>query len=157
MTMECIENEIVSVYEKLRTAFECDPMLGLIFWVAVLVLTLLSGVIIVRYKNAEARKDSAINSILAKIAMEKMDPAERLEFYETSAKLTLDLSADDVELMPERARLPFLAFSFAHQNYPPPLDGETWRRSFLDIDNADEQIAFAIAYFKDQHGIAVSI
>jgi hypothetical protein len=132
-------------------------MQDLFFNLVLLLVCAIGGVIFLKKHMADLRKSSAINSILAKLALEKMDPTERQECYEATANITRNLKAYDVQGMPERKRLPLVAASLSMKNYPSPIDGESWRRGFASIDKAEKQIAYAVAYFKDHHGIDVSI
>lgn len=136
------------------------------FHIALLQLfaVIIAGVILVSWIREGKRKESAINAVLAKLALEKMDPLERQKVYETAAQKTFAVSPDEARKIPEmlknmteRKRLPLLALTLVVDNHPPPIEGEPWRKSFADIEKSDRSIAYAIEYFKDKHGLKISL
>ena len=139
-------------------------MKELYFAILQLIIVIIAGVIMFFWLREGKRKESAINAILAKLALEKMDPGERQKVYETAAQKTFAVSPDEAGKVPqmlmdmtERRRLSLLALTFVIDKYPPPLEGESWRKSFTDIEKADKSVSYAINYFKEKHGIEISL
>ena len=127
----------------------------LYFPLVLILLSAIAGIVFYRKRRDASRQASAINAVLAKLALMKMDPIERQDCYQAAARMTRHLSADDVQTMSERERLPLLASSMALANRPPAIEGETWRRGFASITEAESEIAEARDYFRKRHGIEV--
>jgi hypothetical protein len=129
-----------------------------------LVVAIIAGAVIFIWIREGKRKESAINAILAKLAMEKMDPSERQSVYETAAQKTFKVKPDEARKIPEmlknmteRRRLPLLALTLVVDKHPPPIESEPWRTSFADIEKAEKAVSHAISYFKEKHGIEISL
>ena len=93
-----------------------------------------------------------------------MDPGERQKVYETAAQKTFAVAPDEARKIPqmlmnmtERTRLVLIALTLVVDKHPAPLEGESWRKSFADIEKADKSVSYAINYFKEKHGIEISL